>query len=114
MIPVPSTLAPLVNAARGIVAPWLQYLQQFTQAPPNFMDITVTPTPFEYIVKEPGNLFITGGTISAITLTRGAISLTVTGQKFIPVAIKDVITIAYSVLPTMTFIPSYGQNTFNG
>ena len=114
MLPLPNVLQQFVNRAGIVVTPWIQYLQQFTIAPPHFLDITLRGSPFEYVAKEPGNLFINGGVISLITLTRGIKTLTVTGNKFIPIAVEDTVTITYFVLPTVTFIPSYGQNTTNG
>lgn len=111
MIGLPSQLAPLVSSAGRILRPWTQYLQQFTQAPPNFMIVTVSASPFSYKVKEPGSVTIVGGTVSAVILTRGTSSIDLTGTKIIPVSINDIITITYSVLPTINFIPAYGQNT---
>jgi len=111
MIGLPSQLAPLVDNFGKILRPWTQYLQQFTQAPPKFMTVIVTASPFSYKVKEPGSVAITGGTVSAIVLTRGTQSINLTGTKIIPVSINDVITVTYSLLPTITFIPAYGQNT---
>jgi len=111
MLPLPNVLQEFVNRAGIIKNPWIQYLQQFTIAPPNFIDVTLTGSPFEYVAREPGNLFIAGGTISLITLTRGAETLTVTGSILIPLAVADVVEITYSVLPAVKFIPSYGQNT---
>lgn len=106
----PSTLSRFVSTAGIILQPFISYLQQFTIAPPAFSDITVGASPFEYEAKEPGNVFIDGGMVSAITLTRGTDTITVTGS-LIPVGINDIVTITYSVLPAMKFIPSYGQNT---
>lgn len=113
MVPFSNTLAPFVDKAGKILRPWIQYLQQFTIAPPNFISITVSASPFSYVAKEPGNVAITGGTISSVVLTRGAnsISLGSGTNKFVPVGIFDTVTVTYSVLPTLEFIPSYGQNT---
>jgi hypothetical protein len=111
MIPLPNQISPFVSKLGRLLAPWNFYLQQFTQAPPNIADIVVATSPFSYTSKEPGNISITGGTVSAITLTRGVLTIDVTGQKLIPVAIQDTITVTYSVLPTMKFLASYGQNT---
>lgn len=115
MVPFSNTLAPFVDKAGKVLRPWIQYLQQFTIAPPNIMSLTVGISPFSYVAKEPGNLVISGGTVSAIVLTRGAISLTLftstANVRIIPVGINDTVTVTYSVLPTMNFIPSYGQNT---
>ncbi len=111
MQPLPNTSSPFVGKFGKIIAPWIQYLQQFTQAPPNILSVIPGVSPSSYTAKEPGNVAITGGTVSAITLTRGVISINVTGQRLIPVAINDVVTVTYSVLPTIQFIPSYGQRT---
>lgn len=116
MVPFYSSLAPFVNKATGLILqPWIQYLQQFTIAPPAFMPIVVTASPFSYEAKEPGNIFISGGTVTSITLSRGQDTIIVApntvNPRLIPVAINDIITVTYSVLPTMKFIPSYGSNT---
>lgn len=111
----PSALSKFVNAAGLILQPFIGYLQQFTIAPPAFMDITVGSSPFEYLSAEPGNIFITGGTVSGITLTRGPDTITIAPDtsipRLIPLAVDDLIEITYSVIPTIKFIPSYGQNT---
>jgi len=112
MQPFPSVIQDFVDNLKKIKEPWVQYLQQFTIAPPAFIDITVGTSPFEYRAEEPGNVFITGGTISGITLTRGSDTITVTGS-LIPVAVADIVTVTWSVLPTMKFIPSYGVDTHN-
>ncbi len=111
MLPLPNVLQDFVNGGRKIVTPWIQYLQQFTIAPPSFLDITLSGSPFEYVAVEPGNLFISGGAISLITLTRGTETITVSGSILVPVAVADTVEITYTVAPTVKFIPSYGQNT---
>lgn len=110
---LPSVLSRFVDQAGKIVTPFIQYLQQFTIAPPSFDPIAVGVSPFEYIAREPGNIAITGGTITNVTLIRGVDSLSFGSatNRIIPVAINDVLEVTYSVLPTLTFIPSYGQNT---
>ncbi len=113
MQPLPSVLHDFVNQIRKLRSPWIEYLQQFTIAPPALVDVTVGASPFEYEAEEPGNLYIAGGNVSAITLTRGSdtIALSTVRPLFVPVGIKDIVDITYSVLPTIKFIPSYGQNT---
>lgn len=107
----PSAIAPFVNKAGKILQPFISYLQQFTIPPSNILAVIVGTSPFSYQAKEPGNVFVTGGVVSAIHLIRGAIDLNVTGQKIIPVGILDIVIVTYSGLPTIRFIPSYGQNT---
>ena len=118
MIPLPSLLAPLVDKIDRIARPWNSYLQQFTQAPPAINSITVGASPFSYVAREPGNISITGGTLinngignNGISLTRGNVIIdfgTVT-NRIVPIGINDIIKINYSVLPTVMFLPSYGQ-----
>ena len=110
MQPFPSIIQDFVDQVKRIKEPWVQYLQQFTIAPPAFTDITVGISPFEYQTVEPGNIYISGGTVTGITLTRGTDTITVTGD-LIPVAVADIVEVTWSVLPTMKFIPSYGVNT---
>jgi hypothetical protein len=105
---LPNSLSRFVNSLGNIVTPWIQYLQQFTQAPPPFGPITVDISPFSYTAVEPGFVIVRGGTVSAIALDRGSDTLNFTGQVIIPVSIADTVTATYSVLPTMTFIPIYG------
>lgn len=109
MVPFYNTGARFVDAAGRILRPWIQYLQQFTTAPPAFMPITVGASPFSYTAKEPGNVYIDSST--AILLTRGIVSIDLTGLKIVPVSINDIVTVTYSGLPVIKFIPSYGQNT---
>lgn len=112
---LPSVLSRFISSAGLIVEPWIQYLQQFTIAPPAFAPVIVGTSPFAYEAKEPGNLFISGGTVSSITLTRGPDTIIVApstvNPRMIPVAIEDIVTITYTVLPTIKFIPSYGYST---
>ncbi len=101
MQPLPNLISRIADAAGKLQKPWNQFLQQFVQAPPNFKAI-VSP----YTAVEPGFVVITGG--AAITLTRGAISITLTGQRIIPVSINDIVT---SPSGTLQFIPIYGAAT---
>jgi hypothetical protein len=66
--------------------------------------VTVTASPFAYTATTAGTLCISGGTISATTLTRGSAIPIAAGN--IPVRNGDVITVTYSVAPTMNFIPA--------
>lgn len=111
MMPLPNLLQPFVGKFGKIAAPWNFYLQQFTQVPPKVVAVDVTASPFSYTAAEPGNVTITGGTVSAIVLSRGLVDIVLTGQKIVPVSINDVVTVMYSGLPTIQFLPSYGQKT---
>lgn len=104
-------MSPFVGKMGKVISPWIQYLQQFTQAPPTILAVVPNGSPFSYTAKEPGLVAVSGGTVSAISLTRGVVTIDVTGVKLIQVSINDVVEVTYSVLPTIRFIPSYGQRT---
>lgn len=111
MVPLQNLLARFVDTNGRLIPPWNSYLQQFTQAPPKVLPLTVGLSPYSYQAVEPGIVAVTGGTISLIELTRGTVTIDVTGTKLIPVSINDTVTVTYSVLPTIQFIPSYGNRT---
>lgn len=115
-IPLPNINSPLarveliVNGKKlvgqaFIVPPWNSYLQQISQAASQVMSIALTSSPFSITPNAHGTLIITGGTISNISLIRGAITINLTGQVIIPVRISDTISITYSVAPTVQFLP---------
>lgn len=109
MITLPSLFAKLVDTSGRMLTPWNSYFQQFTQAPASAIDITVGISPFAYTVREPGTLSIAGGTITGVTLTRGSVVITLTTtNNLIPVGINDIVTVSYSVLPTLRLLPSLG------
>lgn len=104
MQPFPNIGAKLVDTAGYILKPFIQFFQQFVQPPPAIVTVA-SP----YVAVEPGYIVITGGAV--ITLTRGKVSIVLTGQRIIPVSIKDTVT---SPSGTLQFIPIYGASTTNG
>jgi hypothetical protein len=65
-------------------------------------------SPFKYTATFRQALHITGGTISAISYSRGASSFPVgivTGGQLVELSAGDAVTITYSVGPTLTVIP---------
>lgn len=103
MQPFPNLISDLV-ANNRLVKPWIQFFQQFVSAPPPVLNV-VSP----YKTKEPGFVVVTGGGV--ITLTRGKVSITLTGQVIIPVSIADTVTAPSA---TLQFLPLYGASTTNG
>lgn len=68
--------------------------------------VSATGSPFTYVAIQAGELWIKGGTVSSITLTRGAVSIT-TGATSggVSVSAGDSVTVTYTVLPTIYFVP---------
>lgn len=68
--------------------------------------ITPSGSPYSYTAPFWGSVAVTGGTVSAIAISRQGTS-TATGLTVgvFPMARGDVLTVTYSGTPTMTFIP---------
>lgn len=69
--------------------------------------ITIGASPFAYQVSKRSAVQITGGTVSAITLKRGSVSLSinVVSGGIVELNTGDTLTITYTVAPTMYLIP---------
>lgn len=118
---VPNVGAPLVkftvifNGKRiegtgTIIPPWNSFFQQFTQDPPIARTVTGINGVMTFTPNTIGNLFIIGGTVSLVTLTRGLVSLTLTGQRIIPICIKDTVEV-HSADASYTFLETFGNQS---
>lgn len=109
--PSPSTA--LVNQSGVVTEPWRFFFLQLYQRtggasgnPSAITSITPTASPFSYTATTRGNVFISGGTVSSVTLTRNGIVISAATSGFIPVSINDIVKITYSGTPTVKFVPS--------
>lgn len=92
---LPNMQAALVKINNGygyLLPPWNSFFQQFTQTAPAVAAITASP----FTANVNGTLIIKGAT--TITLTRGAVSISLIGQVIIPISIGD--TISWTGVPT--------------
>ena len=105
-LPVPNLQAPLVNKLGRLIPPWNSWFQQFTQPAPAVVSVTLTGSTFSYQANANGNLIISSGTVSAISLTRGTttIALSTTRPLIVPISISDIVNITYTVAPTVQFL----------
>jgi hypothetical protein len=106
---LPSPQLAFTNPKTGIVSSaWYQFLTRLQQlsAERQIAPVTVGSSPFVYTASTIGNLFVSGGAVSSVVLSRSGVNLTVPSGIFIPLAADDTVTVTYTVLPTMTFVPS--------
>jgi hypothetical protein len=106
-IQIPNVNRELVDTDRTVTNEWISFFTQFGNQPTGVMSLLVGASPFIYTAKEPGNIAVSGGTVSAIKLIRGAIIIDVTGMKLVSVETKDRVSVTYSMLPMMQFLPRY-------
>lgn len=83
-----------------LIAPWIQFFQQFVQKAPTIIDIhTLSP----YTANQTGTIVITGGT--GIELIRGQTTINLAnGQAIIPIAIGD--TVSWTGATSVQFLGS--------
>ena len=104
-LPVPNqnaAIAEVKKNARGalmayLIPPWNSFFQQLVQPAPAVADITL-PSPFT--ANANGNVIIIGA--ATITLTRGSVSIDVSGEIIIPISIGD--TVSWTGAPTVQFL----------
>ena len=107
-LPVPSLLAPLIDARGLLVKPWNYFFQQFTQDAPAVVSIIPTGSPFDFTSTSGGTMSVVGGTVSDISIVRGTVVIPVASSTadpvLVPLSIGDTVRVTYSVAPTMRFL----------
>jgi len=73
--------------------------------PADESSITVGASPFAFQATQKGFVIVTGGTVSRIQFTRTSLHSTGQTSGVFPVSLADIITVTWSVKPTMTFVP---------
>lgn len=105
-LPVPNMQAPLVTVKNSkgdvigqgtLISPWNSFFQQLVQQAPAVASVTA-PSPFT--ANDNGNVIITGA--ATISLTRGDVTINLTGQRIIPVRIGD--TVSWTGAATVQFL----------
>ncbi len=70
--------------------------------------VTLGASPYIYSAPVRGSVIINGGTVSAVAFSRDGVTFYTTGQTAGMFALNasDQLRITYTVLPTVTFVPS--------
>lgn len=89
---------------------WYKFwLGLFRGLPPgNVEPVTVAASPYIYSATKRGSMIVSGGTVSAIAFSRDGTSFYTTGLTagMFPLNASDQLKVTYTVVPTMTFVPS--------
>jgi len=104
---MPKPTSQSINLKSGIIALALwRYLWSFSSNPPGENNVVLGTTPTVYTAAKNGTLMIQGGAVSQVTIRRvSTFSIPLTATPYFPISIGDVITIYYTVAPTVTFYP---------
>jgi hypothetical protein len=104
----PSWSNPVVDPGTGIATPsWFSFFALLAGAPGPIVPVQPTASPFSFQAPSRGSLAVSGGTVSAILLSRGRVSGVNIGftNGPVPMAAGDTVSITFSAAPTINFIP---------
>ncbi len=103
---LPNMMAALVEVkdnfgkviGRGfLVKPWNTFFQQFVEQAPAVAAVATSP----FTPNADGTVIFTGGA-PVITLTRGTVSIVLTGERIIPISVGD--TVSWVGATTVQFL----------
>lgn len=103
---LPSVNQPIIGAGGIVTVPWFQFFTAIVGQPQAIKAVAPSTSPFSYTASQKGSLAVSGGTVSAIALTRGRVTVS-TGQTIGLISLQqgDMLSITYSAAPILNFIP---------
>jgi hypothetical protein len=86
---------------------WYRALQGLFSGQPSASESIITPmgSPFAFTAPSGGFIILHGGTVSAVQFTRANTTLTGQTSGIFPLSQGDILTVTYSALPSMVFVP---------
>jgi hypothetical protein len=103
---VPNSNQPIADAKGFVTQVWQRFFGALVDPPAAVSAVAVSASPTSFTASERGSVVISGGTISAVSLTRAGTVVNFGTTRSIPVANGDVVIVTYSVAPTISFLPS--------
>jgi hypothetical protein len=104
---LPSIQNPFVSSQGIIQQPWIGFLATLVSAPGPIVALKLDGSPFSYTASQNGSLSVSGGGVSAISVSRANTSVPVgTTAGLIPLSQGDTVELTYSAAPTVNFLPS--------
>jgi hypothetical protein len=86
---------------------WYRFFQGLYLGTPSAAEVTITAgaSPFTYTALSKGFMIIRGGTVSAVQFTRSVTTLTGQTSGIFPLSNADQLTVTYTGIPTMVWVP---------
>ena len=104
---IPKPEAPIAKKDSGAVEQaWWRFFNAIAGTPNTESAVILGASPTAFKASQRGELLVTGGTVSSITVTRKNTYTPGGTSGFFPMSPGDIVTITYAVLPTVTFFPS--------
>lgn len=102
---VPSSAQPISQGGGIITTVWLRFFNALVSSPASVEAITPSQSPYSFKPSQTGSLTSSGGSGVALTFKRASATVGFGASATIPVSIGDEITIEYTTVPTVFFIP---------
>lgn len=102
---VPNSNQPLVDNRGMITQVWLRFFNAVIGPAGAVSAITVGASPFAFTASQRGTVAVSGGTLTSVVINRAGTSVSLGTSRSVSVAPGDIVTVTYSVLPTMSFLP---------
>lgn len=103
---VPNSTQPIADPKGMVTQVWLRFFGALVAAPEPISPVAVGASPTSFTASQNGSVVVSGGTISAVSLTRAGTAIAFGTTRSIPVANGDIVTVTYSVTPTINFLPA--------
>jgi hypothetical protein len=103
---VPNSNQPIADPKGMVTQVWQRFFGALVAPPAAATAVAVSASPTSFTASERGSVVVSGGTISAVTLNRAGTVLAFGTTRSIPVANGDLVTVTYSVAPTINFLPA--------
>jgi len=103
---IPKPEAPIAKPQSGAVEQaWWRFFNALAGKAQTESAVVVGASPTAYTASARGQMLVTGGTVSSITITRKNMYTPGPTSGFFPMSVGDILTITYSGLPTVTWFP---------
>jgi hypothetical protein len=103
---VPNSNQPLVDSGGFVTPVWQRFFGALLGSPAAISPVAVSASPTSFTASQRGTVGISAGTLTAVSLTRAGTTVALgTTTRSVLVASGDVVTVSYSVAPTISFIP---------
>jgi len=102
----PSDVAPIVDADGRLTVVWRAFFAALAGKATASVPVPLDDSPLSYTAPSNGSLMVTGGSVSAITLTRGRDPVPLDASlRAIPLSAGDRVSVTYDTVPTVVFLP---------
>ena len=108
MIQPPPPAQPVVGMGANATPSWWAWFQRIGQqlgTQSAASGVGVGPSPSAYTAPSNGFAIVAGGNVSAVLWSRGATSASLPAAGMFYLGTGDVLTVTYSVAPTITWVP---------